>query len=96
MQLVKSINRTPYLVFWAVMQFVLFGCLTFIVGIVRGTDTVFHARIWIILLPAWLLTVLYVVVRGALGLRANGLKYFATVGEFGEAKKRREMDRPTA
>jgi hypothetical protein len=95
MQLKKLMNKTPHLIYWAILQFGLFCCLIFIMGIVHGGDLVFHSRIWIILLPVSLFTVLYVVVRGALWLRANGLKYSATVGEVDEAKKRREMDRPT-
>jgi hypothetical protein len=94
MKLKKLIDKTPYLIYLAILQFGLCCCLIFIVGIVHGGDLVFHSRIWIILLPASLFTVLYVVVRGALWLRANGLKYSATVGELDEAKKRREMDKP--
>jgi hypothetical protein len=64
-------------------------------NILRDKDFIFHAKIWIITLPVWLVTVLYVVIRSAIDLRALGLKYSATFGEVGEAKKRRELDRPT-
>jgi hypothetical protein len=89
MQLIKLINKLPYLIYVAVLQLGLFFCLIIIYGgFVYGGGFVFRLRFWIVLLPSWLLIFLYVVVRGVFSLRAKGLKYSATVGELNDAMKR--------
>ena len=97
----KSMQRftsnMPYLLYVAILQFGLYCCLTVIYGgFVYGGRFLSLPRFWILLLPGLLLIFLCVLVEAGISLRAKGLRYSATVGEFEEAKKRREVDRPSA
>jgi hypothetical protein len=97
MQLKQLINRMPVLICVPILQSGLIFCIMIVAGwdVLRDKDFIFHAKIWIITLPVWLVTVLYVVIRSAIDIRALGLKYSATFGEVGEAKKRRDPGRPS-
>ena len=94
MQLKKLIDKMPYLMWLAILQSGLIFTLAIVMGL-AGTVPLHQRRIWIIYLPVWLFTALYVVVRGAFELQATGLKYSATIGDRNEARKRREAGRPT-
>jgi hypothetical protein len=80
-------KKMPYLLFVAVLQFGLYCCLTVIYGgIVYGDGVLFRPGFGRLLLPALLLVSLYGFIRALLSLRAKGLNYSATVGEFEEAR----------
>ena len=94
MQRIKSINKMPYLLYVAILQFGLYCCLTVVFGgLIYGGRFLSLPRFWIILLPSWLLLFLYVFAQAAFSLRTKGLRYSASVGEFQEATKRGNMDR---
>jgi hypothetical protein len=90
MQLTKLIAKMPYLLYVTVLQLGMYACLIVIFSVIYGLGPLFRPRFWIAALPVLLFLLLYVLVRGVLSLRAKGLNYFATAGEF-DALTRRDQ-----
>jgi ABC-type branched-subunit amino acid transport system permease subunit len=88
-------SKMPYLLYVAILQLGLYCCLSVVYGGIVYGGSLSRPKFWLLLLPGLLLVSLYGFVLAILSLRTKGLSFSATVGELNEAKKRRELDRPT-